>query len=894
MACPFLPNIPSKRLGVFISSAQREENGFQWIDIRRKLKEELEKCPYVVPFLIDEKGSELRSTQFFQYEVQQADVIVMMIKGEVRPGTQIEFITATKHKKPLLIYFLKDDSPSLGVAQLRNSIKNGDYCTYRDLDDFDNIAPIIRNDVMENLVRYYQYKHFLPAEMDTFDIDITEAVEATAALRHGAPTKASIALFSSSYGHIFDLLGIWQPVDTDSCQSPMHTLGLAAIDWLVNGTSMDCETEILNLAKSLDDLYDSTDWLLRRWDAIRSEQSGDLDSALVAEIEALELAKERNLPQWIISDILIDCRNFENAISGKWTIGSDFQKELTEQDTIVYLPVLDRYLTEIYDTLQKEELKYQTASPNTVFYGSSIGMAINNVENYLFSAMLYGSYKHMRIARDILAKIFYKYFEFTEQPSLLLHCIKLLVIAGDSEHFKTIVDYKWDDAYAEIAAHADEIWTITNAAAPVQKNAIKQAVITKLGLYLNDLKFEEAENFLEKFSAKVYWGNSEAFFDSILQNMCRLNNARVMRMLTGIIRDKRFHLGGKIASIILNIRLDDVDIDTQRMFCNALKENLSFIVKNGGTPQIIAVLAKQNPGVFSTLSDVPENGLTGIDEDFYAINMGAGSWNNVLSREIQTAREQFEVNREPGKYTGFFERPYALIKNVIRNHFESSMDDVMEQKFFPLCIEVLNSQAVAEIKGECIDCLCDVLAYTGLKNNIPQELVTAIDSIEVSKVGTILDGSKGAFSCRVLMAKIITETADKDDLLEWCVGYNKKETSERMDLAECIEQFIVRGLPLGQIDITILSIVMQCLEDEYYAVRVRACNCLVLLLDTKYKDLVRKKLCEAAIDPSHYVRSQILKLCKSKKELVAEVRSDLLGILKNDANYAIRLSCKSA
>ena len=141
------------------------------------------------------------------------------------------------------------------------------------------------------------------------------------------------------------------------------------------------------------------------------------------------------------------------------------------------------------------------------------------------------------------------------------------------------------------------------------------------------------------------------------------------------------------------------------------------------------------------------------------------------------------------------------------------------------------------------------------------------------------------------MVKIISGAGNKEELLEWCVGYSKKETNERIALVECIEQFIIQGLPNGQIDVTILSIIMQCFEDEHYVVRRQACNCFVLLLDTKYKDLATRKLYEAAIDPSHYVRSRIKSLCKRKKIKQPEIRDQLLGILANDANYAIRVGC---
>ena len=80
MPCPFHPINPPNRLNVFISSAQRDENGFKWGEVRREVKNHLEECPYFVSFIIDDVASEISSTQLFQYEVLKADIVVMIIK----------------------------------------------------------------------------------------------------------------------------------------------------------------------------------------------------------------------------------------------------------------------------------------------------------------------------------------------------------------------------------------------------------------------------------------------------------------------------------------------------------------------------------------------------------------------------------------------------------------------------------------------------------------------------------------------------------------------------------------------------------------------------------------------------------------------------------------------
>ena len=76
--------IPEERLRVFISSAQSNENGFAWSDVRRRIKECLSACPYLNPFIIEDNPSTTPSLQFFQSQLRKADLTVLLVKGEVR------------------------------------------------------------------------------------------------------------------------------------------------------------------------------------------------------------------------------------------------------------------------------------------------------------------------------------------------------------------------------------------------------------------------------------------------------------------------------------------------------------------------------------------------------------------------------------------------------------------------------------------------------------------------------------------------------------------------------------------------------------------------------------------------------------------------------------------
>lgn len=891
--------IPDERLRVFISSAQSDEGDFVWSEIRRKVKDHLKECPYLNPFIIEDDASPIKSAQFYQRQLLVADIVVLLVKGEVRKGTATEYALTTKHNKPLLLYFLDDGSlPALSVVKLKKEIQESDYCTYRSLKSFDNVEKVIRKDVIESLIRHFQGISLHEENTGTKPEEVSLPIDIQQT-KLSIPNKTAIALFSSCYNHIFDLLGLPQVKGQSSPErSVLHDLGTAALDWLVAGKVDIPNDGILRLIDCVSELYADTEWLVRRWDAIRHEMSGDIDGALTAENQALSLARASGMPPWIVANILIDCRNIESEITareGKIFAEGNGQKELNELDTIVYLPVLDRYQGNVYSALAKETEKFKMAKPGTIFMGTNIGGIINDVENYFFTAMLYGSYSHMLIARDLLAKVLYQYDELTGKEPLLFDCVKLLVLHGNAQSFQKTMEHKWDDVYLSAASGADELWELTDRVPCSSKDAMKRAVLAKLGMYMTENCFAEAEKYLKYAASSVCWGTSEDFLECIHQNINRLSATTVVEMLTEIIRERRFHLGGKLTNILLCVKLENVPVETQIAFCKSLEDQVAFIVSNGGYPQFIAALVAQNKEVFEVLASVPNNGLTGIQKLFYDINTGSGDWNQVVADQIETARSQFEANKAPGTYYGFFEKPYGTIKNAIREHYNKKMADIINGSLIPLCIDVLTSQAPADVKDECIDCLCDVLVYPDSGDIVlTPELVDAIEQIDVSETYSVLGNSKSVLACRVLMLRVITGVADKDEMLEWCFDFSKKDRSTKVALAGCVEQYLFRYVndPI-KIDAMILSIVLQCFDDDYWPVRRMACNCLVKMLATKYKDRVERKLYEGAIDPSHYVRNHLLRLCRNGKIVDASISTHITEILKNDANYAIRAFANS-
>lgn len=887
--------IPSEKLRVFISSAQSEEDTFDWLDFRKKVKKELQKCNYINPFIIEDFSNEIPSTQLFSYKVQCTDIMIFLFKNEYRNGTAIEFELARKLKKPILAYFCID-SDNAESEKPKKILRDNDTCTYKKLSSFKNAEKEIFNDIIQNVIIYYQYNHFLSDnDYDTIEVNLKESDSDD---KYGIPTKTTISHFKSCYNTIFNYLDIpWlknNETDDKKELSQLHNMGEDALKWLMTGENSFLEKNISLLNDLALEVFSNNEWLIDRWEAIKYVLDGDYIQALDFEKEALKKAKDSSMPTWIINDVLIDARNFQNtidAMNGKFNYLNlnDFQTELDKSQSLVQLPVLDRYLKTAYGETLEEEIKINSALYGTKFFGTRIKVAILNIENYFFSALIYGSYVHMEMARNALANVLYKYGEITNDKKCTFEAIKLFLLSGETKKFKNILLSNWEALYSYIVIHADSLWLLINKNHREEYNTTKIALISKLGLYFSDNVFSESEEFLFNYSQNIRDNDVEEYLECVLSNIHRLNHENITNTLIYILNNSLYRNAHKISDIILGLNFSDISIETQTKLCASLINNIGNINRNNGDPQIIAVLIKANPSVFTVLETVPDNGLTGDEKLFYDVNMGNGNWIDILDHEINVACQQFRSYKANTLHIEFSINPYAIISNIINDHFESKYQNILNNSFFPHCEEILTSNIDVAIKDKCIKCLCTIFSnYKKHNITIPEKIISIIKNFSLIGnlyVDSLSSHNKETLGCRILMLKIILGISDKNELFQWCFSYSKKDDNERIALAECLKCYVEYS---SDIDLMILSIVFQCCEDKLFKIRGIACTCLSFLLKSNYSDCVEEKIFEMATDESPYVISSLLNLCSTNMITNNSIKKRIIEIMQNDKNYVIR------
>lgn len=880
------------RLNVFISSAQNNEKGFIWTDIRKKVADTLSEYDFIQPFIIEETGSVIPSAQYFMSKAHKADMIVFLVKGVLRAGTLVEYSIARNYNIPILVYFLADSKPERSVIDFKQRLMQDDPSTYHSVQDIDRIDEYVGRDVINCMVNAYQ------GNRNDFSVDKKVANQLLAGVKDllinsDAQSKTDIKKFDSCYNYLFDLLDLRYFIN--ACEeSELHHFGCLLIGWLITSCWEINERDIKEFLRLNTIDASAGKWLRKRWSAIQAANNDDLEKAFREEKLALKYAKETHEKSWIIDDILIDCRNLEIMVDAQYRrrkVRPKYQEELEARTSVICYPALDRYLTDIYDCIERDEFRVKTASIYSELFGSNLSYALTDLANYLFTAAMYGSYTHIRRTQLILPVIMERYYSISGDDSFAFMALRQRLLSGETKDFELYVNHSWDACYAYITKNADELWKMTDRVHMSNRDSMRLTVIALFGPYLTNKVFSGAGKYLYDYSSDVYWNNSERYFDAILKNLQRLNANRVVQVICQIIAEKRYSVGYKITRIICNLHLEKVSDRNLRKLNCILCDKLSYLISVNGDPCVIRVLTDYKKEIFGDLLTLEVNNLPGVRRALNRMDPEISDLVLIMKEEIDSARTQFIENSRKGVYTLYGHDPYSVIGNILRR--ESNPEGVMEllvREFIPLSIEVLESEAAVQLKDSCTACLCDAVSFFHKnKTGLPEQLIHAMTIIDISKGSDLFrSGSRKAFGIRVMMAKWLAGIIGSESLFSWCLEYENYDDKEKIALLDCIEKYLfLHREEQDKTDPVIVALVLQSVSEKRLEVRRTAVRCLAWIAGKDKASVIIETLKNAAYDSSEYIRMDLLYLCRNNR-IPVEVSSGLIHVLQKDPNFNIR------
>lgn len=871
--------IDRDRIEVFVSSSMSDEGDFSWQQLRDELNRALLKSDIFKPFAIESHASIEPSSSYYLNRLVQSDIVIGIIRSELRPGTSKELYRAIQLRKPLILVKLEGETSS-DIESLFRYVREMDACTYVELPSDSGLVSYLMdqlNNVMVDLFhnRRFEIEDGKPAVFaDIAPISIPEDVLDA--------FGASVALISKKFNYHAEWL------ERKSDNPHLFFLGEKAVEWLLYGTPFSVGAFKASILEIMKDSGIPRDTLSLRLDALDASIEGRYSRCY----ELLQLACDsiESKDCWAYGNCLIDKRTVAGMLSEygfgtQWSI----QKQIDVLSAPAYIPLALKFEEEVGTAVLNASREARAVNPyTTIRHDASLASVMSNISCLLFSSILCGSISSALYSRSLLANSLIDYSSIYNRPELELEGIKLLVLQGDAKGFENRFAYKSDGLRSYLPSCAEELWHLTSLTAQAYRPSMISVVIKECAPYFSDDTICDAWNTLNV--ADDFRQCESKWIKAIGMIKMRVDEKSLVSLLCQVVDQHLYTVASDVSNVIGGMDLDKIDKELVDQLGSSLKSNSDELLKYNFSAGVFGCVEKRCG--FSILSEEQVGHLSTVERGCYLDNKSPAC--NAETACIDELRRQFDSNNRSDFHSGFSIRPSSLLcrslDDVPSESFNASLAGVLEH-----CLKGLPTyqgspcsagEAMSVLNKFVCCCVRDGKAlpvgWTDLISELPDEW----PEDPVFREPISMDSC--AWSVRCLALKVATGFATDIEFLTFGIKFDALTAAGQRAFLEVLEQLIVCNAICDQYRGVVSAICSSVMLSEDSAVRE-------LLLDSvaagyrrwgasSFSDLAFQSL----HDVSPNVAFKLVRLCKEGKFDDATLEQKLLGELSSDSNWFIR------
>jgi len=855
-----------RKVNVFISS---NEDASRYAIVRKALKHMLEATNLVNVYVreTDSASSSDIVTEYLE-ELSRADVVVFLIsnKDNASQGVVNEYQKAKEQKKKCLFIFCKDGVSGKTQIQLEQEQTLGPM--YRSIESFDDLVHTAYESVLNDISKAYTRIPLQDGstENNPVKFDVSAALISPSVLISPKFNFDNFALLDAEFARQFGFVGETPASsDFDKVCAQMFQCAIC-----VNGAD---DSLFSLLEKEILAFHEVTlhEVLKNRIEAIRQYFEGNLQGCVEALKAAYECAKDNeNIPNWLLLDILIDCRNFGSKFKesqGTWGLDFEWQKLINENKETVYYPVLDRFAemhsTALIKLLREKEIE----SPYTISFGGNNDYYKWGMQAFVV-AVSNASLTQILSVDTRLIEAFASLCRIYNDHKLFIELIRLLLIRQPTKDI---------DKYVRVLGARHEISSINELDTkklidsvllmPTEHERKKAliAVFRHFGYYFSD---EEYNRLVSLFWEVItdYCSENTAFFNStesiieaLKSNWERIDRNRAIDFIIYILENRTMFIK-KVNSLLSFIYLD---IDTfteenrQKLFCAYL--GLLWQYAEGKRDDHIGISVCRGLEMLRRLfplhSDLIDANVHEYHPKYYLENYSlefdlpdeSGVAINHIEKLVNSAHSRNRTQGSGGKYFGYASNPLDTLSNMIRfdagQISEADISSIIE-----VAKETLHTstqEASAKISAvELLLYICNLRGvelfgkYGATFHNDKEEIEKAFFDSSFSK------DSAFVLSFYLLMLDIRFGNSCTDDLLSaFSIPNIPDYTHIKMSKALCTFSFKNEWSNIEDALLySILQFVLMGCNHNDSDVRLHSIDALFEFLRTKHSQLVSEQL----------------------------------------------------
>lgn len=865
-----------EKLKVFISSSMNDEDGHDWATFRSELACQIACSSVLTPFAIENYGSPISSEQYYLTNIEQADIVVAVIYGELRAGTENEIRYAVDLKKPLL--FTKvGDKEDRQTSDLIKYLHGIDFCTTARRDSFNELPSLIVRDIENTVTLLFRGRMFEIMQGRASGIGMDNQGDAAVSVDVIESFGSSLTKLLRRYDCFLD----WLEPKSDSLQ--LESLGNAIIDWAVDGKDLDILLFKDSMLAAMKDSGCDERTLGYRYDAMSMYFKGDYKGAF-SKIEQARVSVA-NKDAWLYGNILIDKRNISSvALNDGSPEYLATQEEISASKRAIVFPLASKYKCSALEELEASQRNKRTRKPGSITVDNRAACALRDIASYMFVSALFGSIASLVHSRSLLARVLFGYSDVYDSPQYAYEGIRIILLSGEYSVFEKEFDSRFCDISIHISSEADELWELSKMISSERRPAACCALIKRCGSYFSDRVFESVVQYLteDKSTFSRCWDRRAKAIDSI---KLRMRPDKFVQLVTEIIVERQYIIADSVGSIIRGYPLSDIEEDNLKLAA-VLRDNKAGLIEDGMALSTFAFVERVSG---EKILDFEMESCASIEAAAYKVNLQSGDKKSFLKECLQELAHQVNTNNFSGAFIHFGHDVVTPICNLIQEKgadvFDAEDIGVLEETVRIIANYRGALSVVDGVLRICFELKCasksrDLGSLEHGLHSISldnyRENAVPFDEIGFAELG-----------CRLLALWIVMGIEDATRYLSKGVNFSFLSYEAKKIYASTFAQIVKVGyVPDSQKEFASAVALSMCGAEEE-EVRKSSIKCIAACSGQWGSAYFRNAYFKFARDPSDSVRYALLSACMNN-ELGDEVLSnELYGLLRNDANWFI-------
>jgi len=908
--------IPEQKIQVFISSACGDEPWEQKYNyVREALKVLIESTGFAETYVFESKGASINSAgEHYTYALEDCDVCIFLIDNYdgIPAGVQKEIDTVNKHSKKSLYYFC--DQTSKEETPLQKRLKGENYAKSKTIHDFKDIIKMGAYDLINDLVMIY--KHYCKGRLvQSEETMVEQTVDAS---------KIELSIYSDSVAQKVVLTNIEGCVEYftklifgfshDEAEKTcnLDQLCVSFLPVLFEGFSIN-KDDLSSLLSEIEKLQTVQSFAVtkKRYEAIGEYYLGDQEACIKKLDEALKIAKENGLSEWLIKDILIDLRNqeiFLKESQNTFSVTMKYQDELDSSQNLLYYPLLDRLDSNYYEGIIKQTIKYKFQTPGTITYGHGLGEHIKSLAGIYVLAMFNGSLSHLQLLYKRIEYIsFYNATRYSDW-SIKKLLLKTAIISGEEKETDGIIRCFGELLNKMNEKDAYEIYYFTNNIPIAYKQFNSKLEAFRItSYYLDENNFDSI--WTELYELISIWTKDDnsiivigsKIFAALEESYLRIPQEQLINIICNCIHNHKRRFYDEIFKLIYKcVNLEEVSPEIAKN----LLEVIIVIVRNPEERKQIHrievalfTLRKNYRRLTEDLDKVIAEEMPDFYKNVYLLettDKEDSDMPNFLNTYIKQLRAENENQGKNGTFFGRGNLLHITIKNILQQSKVEFTDELIDSAFKVSIMTLLRERQTFEAKIDAIELLVYLLqSRPGIierNKTIINELLSNKLKVETAKsIMSNLGETNLRFSA-ILLYKCLGEDIIVG-LLNALADIGDDTLSNRKASAAFMNYLETSNFPLSDIQLEhiILQQAIEWTMESDVDIRWNAVQILFLLLQNiENSKVVCNQLVKLMDTDNVYIKNKILRNVHLLEAVDYETLKYIVQKASVDTNYVVR------